>query len=133
MAGSMARTIDHSSEAFPAPVAPAISTWVPCTRTNQTSPSSRLPTGSARRSTYAGRARAGMMAARASRRTNSSTRAPGEALRIRHSMAPNPWARLSARAAKSAADWPDTSRTRTRSVYDVADTLPRTGSTTRPW
>jgi hypothetical protein len=41
---------------------------------------------------------------------------PGEAERMRHSMAPNPWARFSARAAKSAADWPETSCTRTRSV-----------------
>ena len=41
---------------------------------------------------------------------------PREAERMRHSMAPNPWARFSARAAKSAADWPKTSCTRTRPV-----------------
>jgi hypothetical protein len=36
-------------------------------------------------------------------------------------------------AAKSAADWPDTSWTGTRSVKTVAETLPSTGSITRPW
>ena len=50
----MARTRPHSSEAFPAPVAPAISRCVPCSRTSQGSPSSRRPTGSALRSGLAG-------------------------------------------------------------------------------
>ena len=51
------------------------------------------------------------MAARASRRTNSSTTRPDRAVRTRHSSAPNPCARFSARLAKSAADCPETSRT----------------------
>ena len=54
-------------------------------------------------------------------------------MRTRHNMAPNPCARFSAHSAKSAGDWPDTSRTATRSVYRVAATLPSTGSRTRPW
>ena len=68
-----------------------------------------------------------MMAARASRRTNSSTTRPDRADRTRHNRAPNPCARFSAHLAKSAADWPETSRTCTRSVYRVAVTLPSTG------
>ena len=75
---------------------------------------------------------AGMMAARASRRTNSSTTAPDWADRTRHSSAPNPWARLSARSAKSAGDWPETSRTWIRSTYRVAVTVPSTGRMIRP-
>ena len=58
--------------------------------------------------------------------------APDLAERTRHSSAPNPCARLSARLATSAADWPDTSRTCTRSTYRVTVTLPRTGSQIRP-
>ena len=54
MSGNMARTRPHSSEAFPAPVAPAIRTCVPCSRTSQGRPSSRRPTGSALRSGAAG-------------------------------------------------------------------------------
>ena len=76
--------------------------------------------------------RAGTRAARASRRMNSSTTAPDLAVRTRHSSAPNPCARFSAHLAKSAADWPETSRTYTRSVYRVAVTLPSTGSRIRP-
>ena len=49
-------------------------------------------------------------------KADSSSTAPERAVRTRHNMAPNPCARLSARSAKSAADWPDTSRTATRSV-----------------
>ena len=58
---------------------------------------------------------------------------PGLAVRTRHSRAPNPWARASACLATSAGDCPETSRTATRSVYRVADTLPSTGRMTRPW
>ena len=76
--------------------------------------------------------RAGTIAARASRRTNSSTTRPDRAVRTRHNMAPNPCARFSAHLARSAGDWPDTSRTATRSVYRVADTLPSTGRIIRP-
>ena len=50
----MARTRPHSSEAFPAPVAPAISTCVPWSLTSQGRPSSRRPTGSAFRSGRSG-------------------------------------------------------------------------------
>ena len=75
---------------------------------------------------------AGMTAARASRRTNSSTTAPDLAVRTRHSSARYPWARLSALLAKSAADWPETSRTGTRSTYRVAVTLTSTGRMIRP-
>jgi hypothetical protein len=64
---------------------------------------------------------------------NSSTTAPGLAVRTRHSIAPNPCARFSAQAAKSVTDWPETSRTCTRSVYLVAATLPSTGSRVRSW
>ena len=35
MSGNMARTRPHSSEALPAPVAPATRRWVPCSRTRQ--------------------------------------------------------------------------------------------------
>ncbi len=73
-----------------------------------------------------------MIWARASRLTNSSTSAPDRAERMRHSRAPNPWARLSARLAKSSAHWPETSLTATRSVYRVAVTLPSTGIRMRP-
>ena len=132
MSGNMARTRPHSSEALPAPVAPAISTCVPWSLTSQGSPSSRLPTGSAFRSGVAGIGRAGTRAARASRRMNSSTTAPDLAVRTRHSSALNPCARLSAWSAKSAADCPETSRTYTRSIYRVAVTLPSTGSRVRP-
>ena len=107
----MARTSPHSSDALPAPVAPAIRTCVPWSLTSQGSPSSRLPTGSALRSGLAGIGRAGTRTARASRRMNSSTTAPDRADRTRHSIAPNPCARLSACSAKSAGDWPETSRT----------------------
>src|SRR5438270_136696 len=58
MSGNMARTRPHSSDALPAPVAPAIRTWVPWSLTSQGSPSSRLPTGSAFRSGIAGVGRA---------------------------------------------------------------------------
>ena len=111
ISGNMARIRPHSSDALPAPVAPAISRCVPCSRTSQARPSSRRPTGSARRSGWAGMGRAGTMAARASRRTNSSTTRPDRAVRTRHNMAPNPCARFSAHSARSAGDWPDTSRT----------------------
>ena len=53
-------------------------------------------------------------------------------MRTRHSRAPNPCARFSALAAKSAAAWPETSRTGTRSVYRVERTLPSTGTSTWP-
>ena len=96
MSGNMARTSPHSSDALPAPVAPAIRTWVPWSLTSQGSPSSRRPTGSAFRSGLAGMGRAGTRAARASRRMNSSTTAPDRAVRTRHSIAPNPCARFSA-------------------------------------
>ena len=76
--------------------------------------------------------KAGITVARASRRTNSSTTAPDLAVRTRHSRAPNPWARLSARAAKSATHWPETSRTATRSTYRVVVTLTSTGRMIRP-
>jgi hypothetical protein len=77
-------------------------------------------------------ATAGMMTARASRRTNSSTTAPDLAERTRHSIARNPCARLSARLAKSATHWPETSRTATRSTYRVEVTLTSTGRMIRP-
>ena len=41
----MARISDQITEPFPAPVAPAISRWVPCSRTSQGDPSSRRPDG----------------------------------------------------------------------------------------
>ena len=41
----MARISDQMTEPFPAPVAPAISRWVPCSRTSHGDPSSRRPTG----------------------------------------------------------------------------------------
>ena len=59
ISGNMARIRAHSSDALPAPVAPAISRCVPCRRTSQARPSSRLPTGSAVRSGWAGMGRAG--------------------------------------------------------------------------
>ena len=103
MSGNMARTRPHSSEAFPAPVAPAISTCVPCSRTSQGSPSSRLPTGSAFRSGCGGD-RAGRGRGRPGRRGGRTPAPPRPdlAVRTRHSMAPNPCARLSAHSAKSA-------------------------------
>jgi hypothetical protein len=90
---SKARTRPHRIEPFPAPVDPAISRCVPCSRTDQRVPSSRRPTGSARRSAATGVGKAGMIAARASRRTSSRVIQPGLAVRTRHKWAPNPWAR----------------------------------------
>ena len=63
---------------------------------------------------------------------NSSTTAPDFAVRTRHSSARNPCARFSAHLAKSAAHWPETSRTCTRSTYRVAVTFPSTGRMVRP-
>ena len=84
------------SEAFPAPVDPASSRCVPRSRINHGVPSSHRPIGSAEKSARAGTANAGTGTARASLRTNSSTRLPARASRMRHNSAPNPWARLSA-------------------------------------
>ena len=131
-AGTWHGSVPTAGRPSPAPAAPATSTWVPCSRTSHGSPASRLPTGRALRSGRSGTGMAGTMRARASRRTNSSTTAPDRAVRTRHSIAPNPCARFSARFATSAADWPETRRTWTRSVYLVAVTLPRTGSRIRP-
>ncbi len=57
----------------------------------------RLPTGSARRFACGWIGRAGMMAARASRRTSSRITAPGLAMRTRQTMAPNPWGQVRGR------------------------------------
>ncbi len=58
-AGSRARIRPQMIEPFPAPVAPAISRWVPCSRMVHGAPSSRRPTGSARRSVRTGMGRGG--------------------------------------------------------------------------
>ena len=47
MAGSRARTADQITEPLPEPVAPAIRTWEPSSRSSHGAPSSRQPTGSA--------------------------------------------------------------------------------------
>ena len=75
----------------------------------------RLPTGSAVRSGWAGIGSAGTMAARASRRTNSSTTRPDRAVRTRHN-----WRRTVRQGLGALGDisrgLAETSRTATRSV-----------------
>ena len=73
-----------------------------------------------------------MTAASASRRTSSSTTRPGRAVRMRQEQTPNPWASSSARSANAFGDWPETSRTVTRSAHAPAWTLPSTGRVMLP-
>src|SRR5262249_9188064 len=49
MGASRARIRPQITDPFPAPVDPAMSRWVPCSRTSQRVPSSQRPTGRARR------------------------------------------------------------------------------------
>ena len=120
------------TDPFPAPVAPATRTWEPSSRSSHGDPSSHRPIASPARSTRSAMGRAGTGAASASRRTSSSTISPGAAGRTRHRWTPNPCARPSARSAKSAGDWPETSLTVTRSTGPPAATSAITGSRTRP-
>ena len=114
--GHVARIRDQMTDPFPAPVAPATRTWEPSSRSSH---GDHPHTGrSPARPDPLGRGWAGPGPGRrpASRRISSSTISPGAAGRTRHRWTLNPCARPSARSAKSAGDWPDTSLTVTRST-----------------
>ena len=128
----MARTRPHSSEAFPAPVAPAIRTWVPCNRTSQGSAvlaaadRQRLEVGVDRDREGGDEGGQGV----AADELQHHPPGPGGADPAQQGAEP---VRQGLRVlGESAADWPETSRTATRSVYRVAVTLPSTGRMMRP-
>ncbi len=128
----MARISDQITDPFPAPVAPAISRWVPCSRTSHGEPSSRRPTGSAFRSACAADGDGGDDRGEgvAADELQHQEAGPGGADPAQHRAEPvrqvlRPGGEVGHRLAGHDAD-------RTRSVNRVEDTLPSTGTSRWP-